>query len=756
MASLTSDERFIRTLFDGLCVGPPSSFGDLACGAAGDSSSSGGGSGGADSKVTPAPPADEPRYVQLWGLLRELCTLVTLSHPISRTRTYKTLAAAGLLQAIGLAIDAEYPGGAPLASAASGPGSGAGSSSRDFAVTAQVRALDVLLCLLNHDPSIFRNACTAQVGDEAGGAWGGGRKEARGLVSALIRMLGEGTDEGLLVQASEAVRILMEPFSMEPSEQNAFLDFIYGTGQMSCLLASLRRRAAETLPSGAPGGASPAHDGLMRVYAEAAGVTVSGSPGAEGAGFAGPRVSRIEAMLDVLGASLGAHGYRSQRLASDENLWEALADLLSQPRGSLRACATRLLRALVCVHPACADKVAEYGLIAKCFAQLRTRPWHDGAPRDSLANSTVLALLQSIHEVEALGGLRAHLISVHAAELHEFAAQNVLPVRALLQSANVEMAEAQALAADEAAAAASTAGGGGGGAGTATGGAGERGRGIEQQSPEGGRANGTRSPSPPPSAPSPSHRIRAPPGSASSASSPGSSSSSSGVSSPGTPASAPSPASGGGGFGHSPSPGGASSHASSRHRPGFASPPRPSPEPLPSPPSLGAAGLASPTPPSRHAGGARRAWWRREPRSESAASRQLPAPRFSRQGAAAAAARSARWCSGRWRRRRRSAWRRAATHASRMMRERYVPRLADGRALAWRRRRPPHLGGNARLCQQAFRHGALRAHGWPRVLWQVVRERDARDSGGHKLQDEEISGNETCACRPCCMLLAAW
>ena len=257
VSSLTADERFIRSLFDGLCSGPPTTFGDLlgggagagagAGGGGGDSSSQGGGqagggfggmgeaTGGAAGRaagrateggvVMPAAPDAEPRYVQLWGLLRELCTLATLHHPISRTRTYKTLAAAGLLGAIALALGGDYPasasatatgaGGAAAAdadaaAAAGGGGAGGGGgsggaapppqTSRDYAVTAQVRALDVLLCLLNHDPSIVRNACVAAIGDEAGGGWGGGRKEARGLVTQLFKLLGEGSDEGLLVQ----------------------------------------------------------------------------------------------------------------------------------------------------------------------------------------------------------------------------------------------------------------------------------------------------------------------------------------------------------------------------------------------------------------------------------------------------------------------------------------------------------------------------------------------------------------------------
>ena len=88
------------------------------------------------------------------GLLHELCTLVSLNHPLSRTRTYKTLAAAGLIRALSLALGAECAKGA----GGSGSGSSGYGTGRDNAVLFQVRALDVLLSVLNHDPSLVRRA----------------------------------------------------------------------------------------------------------------------------------------------------------------------------------------------------------------------------------------------------------------------------------------------------------------------------------------------------------------------------------------------------------------------------------------------------------------------------------------------------------------------------------------------------------------------------------------------------------------------
>ena len=80
---------------------------------------------------------------------------------------------------------------------------------------------------LNHDPSVMRMACVASVADECAPAAntpaGSARQDARALLSSLVRLLGESSDEGLLTQASEAVRILIDPYSMEAAEQTARL-----------------------------------------------------------------------------------------------------------------------------------------------------------------------------------------------------------------------------------------------------------------------------------------------------------------------------------------------------------------------------------------------------------------------------------------------------------------------------------------------------------------------------------------------------
>ena len=453
--SLSTDDAFLASLLGGLCQGPPDGFATGSFAADDEEHRSTpeapsvkweGGVIGGVMHATPAAPAEEPLYLQRWGLLREFTTLSVLLHSINRARVYKALASHGLLRAISLALG-EAVGGREYGHGLWVPR--VGNSGWRNAIDSQVRALDVLLNVLNHDPAVVRLACVANAGEESQ-AWGGGRKEARSLVCSLVRLLGESSDEGLIIQASEAMRILIDPSSMEASEQNAFLDFLYGSGQMASILSMLRARAHETLLDG-----QTAHLPAVSTSSapDAAHVKAgeSTTPGAEGAGYAGPRVCRIEALLDVVWSALGVHGYRSQRLTQDDNLWMALADLLTQPRGSLRGNAARLLRAVITTHPTCAGKVQEYELIKLLIAQLWTRPAADGAPRDNLANSSVLALLQCIVEHEGLGPLRTFLLTGrHLSDMRKLAAHRVIPAINMLQGASIDLAASPQHTADTA------------------------------------------------------------------------------------------------------------------------------------------------------------------------------------------------------------------------------------------------------------------------------------------------------------------
>lgn len=432
VVALCADTTFVDALFDGLGVGPPRGFAEGQLGGSSPPPAPRAPSGRAGGAV-PAPPADEPTYLQLWGLLRELSSLAAALHPVGRVRVYRTLCARGLVRALALAL-------APAVG--SGPREGIG---RRQALDAQVRALDVLLFVLNHDCAIVRLACV----DLPQSASWGGRADARALVSALVRLLGESSDEGLLTQASESVRILLDPTSMEPSEQNAFLDYVYGAGQLASLLSLLRARAREALAPAHRQPASAPADGTRASAADVAAVGMSESiaAGSEGAGYAGPRVARIESLLEVIGGSLGVHGYRSQRLTQDANLWHALRDLLAQPRTSVRASATRLLRTLLQLHPLqTAPKLEELSLAGLLFTQLRTRPAPDGSPRDSLANSAVLSTLQLVVDLPELESVRTHLLTDHRAEVESLAAHRVIPCVALVHAPRADLAAASAAA----------------------------------------------------------------------------------------------------------------------------------------------------------------------------------------------------------------------------------------------------------------------------------------------------------------------
>ena len=136
--------------------------------------------GAREGAVVSDAPDDEPHLLQLWGLLRELTNLAAALHPIVRVRVYKTMCAAGLFRALAAAL------AAPVLSSG-------------WMLSVQVRAVDVLLALLNHDPTVLRNATIATLSDDAA-AWGGPRADARRLIGGVVRMLGEGCDEGPLVQ----------------------------------------------------------------------------------------------------------------------------------------------------------------------------------------------------------------------------------------------------------------------------------------------------------------------------------------------------------------------------------------------------------------------------------------------------------------------------------------------------------------------------------------------------------------------------
>ena len=89
------------------------------------------------------------------------------------------------------------------------------------------------------------------------------------------------------MKVSEALRVLVDPFSMESHEQNVFLDLLYSQGHIAALLGHLRERARVTLGGGQ-------HDVAARETA-----SCEGAPG-EMIARMGPIVFQLECLLDLL------------------------------------------------------------------------------------------------------------------------------------------------------------------------------------------------------------------------------------------------------------------------------------------------------------------------------------------------------------------------------------------------------------------------------------------------------------------------
>lgn len=329
--------------------------------------------------ASPALPTNESLLVQLWGLTRELCTLAATLHPVQRSRFYGTLCAAGLFGALRTALsDASDASQQP-----------------DEAAAVARRSLEVLLLLLNHDPCLLRRATLA---DEADGP-SGQRADTRATVGQLVGLLSH-ADEGILVQVSETLRIILDASTMEPAEQNRFLDYFYGSALSGQLLTNFESLARSSHAAAHTGEASFAH------------------------------VTRLEVHVDVISSFLGRHGYRSQRLAADPKVWHALSYMLRQPRRSLRSTASRFLRQLLSTQPGCATLLVDHQIVESLLAQLLER---NGRPLvNSLVNSTILSLLHLIATDSRLSSLRAHLLRWHRPQLQLIADARVQFVRDML------------------------------------------------------------------------------------------------------------------------------------------------------------------------------------------------------------------------------------------------------------------------------------------------------------------------------------
>lgn len=200
------------------------------------------------------------------------------------------------------------------------------------------RALEVLSLLMLHDPAVWRNAMLGETGTEEGKD----RTDARELLGLLVRLLAH-PDEGLIVQSSEVPRTVLDPSTMAPAEQNGFLDFFYGAGYCGMLISQLEELSRDADCSAAAWG------------------TLG-------------HVVRFEAILEVIGSTLGQHGYRSVRLAGDPQLWQALSTLLRQRLRSLRSTVARFVRTLISIQPSCAMLAVEHNVISTLFDLLMGEP----------------------------------------------------------------------------------------------------------------------------------------------------------------------------------------------------------------------------------------------------------------------------------------------------------------------------------------------------------------------------------------------
>ena len=322
--------------------------------------------------------------MQLWGLLVELCTMAAPLHVLQRASVYRALCAAGLLQVVSGTMHAQH---APRA--------------------VQGRCLDVLLCVLAHDPSLVRRAVLGQLlesvsqpaaavdhveassnGEQAVGALAceGDGWTARALPAGLVGLLARSGDEGTISQVSEALRVLLDPECMEVAEQNGFLDIFYDGGQMNALLGVLQQTTSLLL----------ADSDVLEPATQAARRTQL-LPPRDGENPAA-LVARIEATMAVLLSCVGRHGYRSQRTLQNDGMWHAMHALLRRGPRSLRGSVVRFVRMLLVEQPQCATCVVSHQLLPPMLEMLLER---DGAC-DNLNNSAVLQLLCEIGEVEAL------------------------------------------------------------------------------------------------------------------------------------------------------------------------------------------------------------------------------------------------------------------------------------------------------------------------------------------------------------------
>jgi len=225
-------------------------------------------------------------------LSQELCSLAKHLQPTQRAALFAKLTQLGLHEVLTMIL-------------------------RSGSSEAQVRATDVLLSVLAHDPVPLRAHFVSER-DTTGG----------GLLGLLVGEVVAGGDDGLPEQISELLKLLLDPETMEGAiEKNEFLEVFYSKHMSSLLEAIVAGGKAATHPATQPEGPGSltAHassqpgvdagsgdvgaDGKGRLEGASSGNgKLEGGEGGGGVTSPSPTVMRL--IVDLLCFCVQHHGYR--------------------------------------------------------------------------------------------------------------------------------------------------------------------------------------------------------------------------------------------------------------------------------------------------------------------------------------------------------------------------------------------------------------------------------------------------------------
>ncbi|EOD37061.1 hypothetical protein EMIHUDRAFT_454999 [Emiliania huxleyi CCMP1516] len=250
---------------------------------------------------------------------------------------------------------------------------------------AHVRCCDVLSAVCSHDPSLLRSDEVAQL---KAGPPEAGLPPAPEQAAAASQ-----ADASHLPDASGGTAAPPPPAAAASTSQ---------------LLAA---RLCDT-----------ADEGVARQAAELLGALLDPSS-----------MEEAEVLLELLASLLGAHGERGLFVATSPQLWRSLSGLLEQPGRVLRCSVARFEGS---------REVGVLGvapLVGRLVCLVAADRGGGGGVRDSLANSAVLSLLDSLLAASSEPGARhsallSHLASDQRSELESLAAEAIAPADALLRA----------------------------------------------------------------------------------------------------------------------------------------------------------------------------------------------------------------------------------------------------------------------------------------------------------------------------------